>query len=58
MNEDFISTLDTDDESERIKARSNVSIAKKRILATETQIGENKTKSESELCKKCFGSSK
>ena len=53
-NEDFIAGLDPSDESELIKARSNVSIAKKRILASETQKQTLQPALETPFCKKCL----
>ena len=52
-NEEFIAGLDPKDDSERIKATSNVSIAKKRILAAQTQALALRGNVETPNCKKC-----
>ncbi len=53
-NEEFIAGLDPSDESELIKARSNVSIAKKRIIAAQNQKLELSSKTETPECKQCL----
>ena len=54
-NEDFIATLDPTDESELIKARSNVNIAKKRILASQEQAPIFQANLLTPSCKTCSG---
>ena len=54
MNEEFIASLDPDDESERIKAKSNLSIARKRILTLEGEMRRYRAKVEGDACQKCM----
>ncbi|MGK5088940.1 amino acid permease [Bdellovibrionota bacterium FG-2] len=54
VNEEFMAGLDPNDDSERIKARSNVSIAGKRIAALNSQVKTLRGEVDSPDCKKCF----
>lgn len=54
INEDFMASLDEDDHSERIKARSNVSIARKRISSSETILKEKRLFIETSRCQTCL----
>ncbi len=54
VNEEFIAGLDTGDESERIKARSNLSVAGKRMAALTVEAKTLRGEVGSPECKKCF----
>lgn len=54
INKEFLDTLLPSDDSERIKVNSNLSIAKKRILAVEQQTEIAQEKLQSDDCKKCL----
>jgi len=53
INQDFISTLDPEDESERLKAKSNINIAKKRTAALETDLKVRHKELGTPACRKC-----
>lgn len=52
-NEDFIAELDAREESAKIKVRSNISIAQKRIAALSIDLKKNQASLEVPSCKKC-----
>jgi hypothetical protein len=56
MNEEFIATLSPDDESERIKANSNISIARKRLVVAEREADARRTVLQTPFCKNCMRS--
>lgn len=58
MNEEFIASLDPADESERMKARSNVTIARKRTAALQVKFSDCQRVLGTPDCKKCFNGEK